>query len=125
MNSEQHEGRMARHMEMMVTVLDLSDEQKVQLETLMTQQRQDKQQLREKMRASRDALREVEAAETFNEADFLAKAIKQAEVKTEMMAERAKMKQQIYALLTPEQQEKADKLSEMRGHRGKGRHGGF
>ena len=125
MNSEQHEGRMARHMEMMVTVLDLSDEQKVQLETLMTQQRQDKQQLREKMRASRDALREVEAAETFNEADFLAKAIRQAEVKTEMMAERAKMKQQIYALLTPEQQEKADKLSEMRGHRGKGRHGGF
>ena len=125
MNSEQHEGRMARHMEMMVTVLDLSDEQKVQLETLMTQQRQDKQQLREKMRASRDALREVEAAETFNEADFLAKAIKQAEVKTEMMAERAEMKQQIYALLTPEQQEKADKLSEMRGHRGKGRHGGF
>ena len=125
MNSEQHGERMDRHMEMMVTVLDLSAEQKGKLEALMTEQRQDKQQLREKIRASRDALREVEAAETFNEADFLAKAIKQAEVKTEMMAERAEMKQQIYALLTPEQQEKADKLSEMRGHRGKGRHGGF
>ncbi len=125
LNLEQHEERMDHRMEMMTTVLDLSEEQNVQLEELMTQQWQDRQQLREKMHASRDALREVEAADTFNEADFLAKAITQAELKTEMMAERARMKQQLYALLTPEQQEKADKLSEMKGHRGKGHHGGF
>ncbi len=125
LNFEQHEDRMGHRMEMMATLLDLTEEQKTQLEALMTQQWQDRQQLREKMRASRDALREVEAADTFNEADFLAKAIKQAELKTEMMVERDRMKQQVYALLTLEQQEKADKLSEMKGHRGKGRRGGF
>ncbi len=125
LNFEKHEDRMGHRMEMMSTILDLTEEQKAQLEALMTQQWQDRQPLREKMHASRDALRELEAADTFNEADFLAKSIKQAELKTEMMVERAEMKQQIYALLTPEQQEKADKLAEVKGHRGKGRHGGF
>jgi len=125
MNFEQHEDRMDQRLEMMSAVLDLTAEQKVQLEGLMTQQWQVRQQLLEKMKASRDALREVQTAEIFNEADYLAKAVKQAELKTEMMAERAKMKKQLYAVLTPEQQEKADKLSEMMGKRGKGRHGGF
>lgn len=124
-NSDQHEERMDRRMEMMGTVLDLSDAQKGQLEALMTQQWQQKQQLREKMRASHDVLRTLQTADTFNEAEFLAGAMKQAELKTEMMAERARMKQQIYAILTPEQQGKADKLSTMMGKHGQGRHGGM
>jgi Spy/CpxP family protein refolding chaperone len=125
MNSVQQEGLMDQRLLMMSTVLDLTDTQKAQFEALMTEQRQENQQLREKVHASREALHEMKDADIFNETEFLATAIKQAELKTEMMAEKAKMKQQIYALLTPEQQEKADKLSEIMGHRGKGRHGGF
>jgi protein CpxP len=124
MNDDQQEERSDKRLEMMSMVLDLTDEQQSQLKDLTDQQWQDKQQLREKMQASREAMRQVQSAATFDEAEFLAKAIKQAELKTEMMAAKAKMKQQIYALLTPAQQEKADKLNQMRGDRGKGQHAG-
>ena len=124
MNYEQHEERMGQRMEMMDTILDLTEEQKGQLETLLNQQYQDKQELREKMQASREAMREARNAETFNEADFRAKAAVQAELKTDMMVEHAKLKQQIRALLTPEQQEKADTLGGLMGGHGKGRHHG-
>lgn len=125
MTFEQHEERMDRKLEMMGAVLDLTSEQKSQLETLFNQQYQDKQELRDQMHASREAMHEARNAKTFNEADFRAKAAKQAELKTEMMVAHAKLKQQVYALLTPEQQEKADTLGGLMGGRGKGGHHGF
>ncbi len=124
MNYEQHEERMGQRMEMMDTILDLTEEQKGQIETLLNQKHQDKQELHEQMQASREAMREARNADTFNEADFRAKAAVQAELKTEMMVAHAKLKQQIRALLTPEQQEKADTLGGMMGGHGKGRHHG-
>ncbi len=124
MNYEQHEERMGQRMDRMETILDLTEEQKGQLETLLNQRYQDKQDLREQMQASREAMREARNAETFNEADFRAKSAVQAELKTERMVENAKLKQQIRALLTPEQLEKADTLSGLMGGSGKGRHHG-
>jgi len=125
-NCDQQQGRKGQRLEMMSTVLDLSNEQKQQVEVLWTQQRQENQQLREQIRASRTALHKVETAETFNEADFRTQAAKQAELKTEMMVRKAKLKQKMFALLTTEQQEKADKLGDLRSGngRGNGRHGG-
>ena len=124
MNYEQHEERMGQRMDRMETILDLTEEQKGQLETLLNQRYQDKQDLREQMQASREAMREARNADTFNEADFRAKSAVQAELKTEMMVENAKLKQQIRVLLTPEQLEKADTLSGLMGGSGKGRHHG-
>ncbi len=124
MSFEQHEERMEQRLEKMGAILDLTEEQKNQFATLLNQQWQEKQQLRDEMRASRDEMREAQSAANFNETDFRAKAAKQAELKTEMMVARAKTKQQIYALLTPEQQEKADTLRGMMGGRDKGHHGG-
>lgn len=126
---EQHEERMEQRLEMMSTVLDLSENQQEQIATLLNQRWQNRQQHREQMQAARDAMREARSTATFDEADFRAKAAKQAELKTDMMVERAKMKAEIYALLTPEQQEKAEKLGGMldgprQGHHGQGRHGG-
>ena len=123
MNPEQREARSGKRLLMMTTVLDLTETQQSQIDALMNEQREEHQQLREKMRDSRDDLRGIRMADTFNETEFLAKAVKQAELKTQMMVEKAKLKQQIYAFLTPDQQEKADKLAKMK--RGKGRHGGF
>ncbi len=124
MSYEQHEERMGHKLEMMTALLDLSEEQQTQIETLFNQQHQEKQGLREQMQASRDALHQAKKANPFNEADFRAKAAVQAELKTDMMVAHAKLKQQIHALLTPEQQEKADQLGDMMGERGKGRHHG-
>ena len=121
---ERHAERMGKRLEMIGTVLDLSEAQTQQLETQIKQQWQDNQQLREQIQTSRKALREAQSADSFNEADFRVKAAKQAELKTEMLVAKAKLKQQLYALLTPEQQEKADKLGGMMGKHGNGRHGG-
>ena len=124
MSFEQHEERMGNKLEMMGAVLDLTSEQKTQLETLFNLQYQENQELRDQMHASREAMHEARSSKTFNEADFRTKAAKQAELKTEMMVAHAKLKQQVYALLTPEQQEKADTLGGLMGGRGQGGHHG-
>jgi Spy/CpxP family protein refolding chaperone len=124
MSYEQHEEQMGQRLEAMGTILDLTEEQKNQFETLVNKQWQEKQPLREQMQASRDELREAKHAANFDETDFRAKAARHAELKTEMMVAHAKMKQEMRALLTPEQQEKADKLGGMMGGHNKGHHGG-
>ncbi|MBE0501176.1 MAG: Spy/CpxP family protein refolding chaperone [Desulfuromonadales bacterium] len=125
MSSEQHEERMGRKLAMMTTLLDLSAEQQTQIEALFNQQYLEKQKVREQMEANRDAMQQAKTAIPFNEADFRAKAAVQAELKTDMMVAHAKLKQQIHAVLTPQQQKKADDLGDMMGdERGKGRHHG-
>lgn len=123
MTYEQHEERMEHRLEKMSTVLDLTETQQEQIKALFDKQYRDHQPLREQMQAARDAVREARTAETFNEADFRTKAAKQAELKIEMMVQREKMKQELYAILTPEQQEKAETLRGLMGG-GKGQHGG-
>ncbi len=110
---------------MLETVLDLSEAQQEQIETLFNQQWQDKQQLREQLQASRNELREARTADIFNETDFRAKAAGQAELKIEMMVAKARLKQQIQALLSTEQREKAAKLGGLLEGRGKGHQGGY
>ena len=121
----QHEERMERRLEMMNAVLDLTEDQQEQIEALFNKKWQDKQSQREEMQAARDAMREVRTADTFDEADFRVRADTFADLKIELMVDRQKAKQEIYAIMTPEQQEKADKLGGMmggKGHKG-GRHG--
>ncbi len=124
MTYEQHEERMGVRLEKMATILDLSEEQKTQIGALLNQQWQGKQNLREQMQASKDALREIRSSDNFDEAEFRVKMAKQAELKTEMMVKKVELKKQVEALLTPEQQEKADKLEGLMGRHGKGRHNG-
>lgn len=124
LDDEQRAERIDQRVMMMSSVLDLTAEQKSQVEVLTRQQWQDKQQLREQMQTNRAALRQLQSAATFDEAEFLATARKQAELKTAMLVAKAQMKQQIYALLTPPQQEKTEQLAELKGARGNGRQAG-
>ena len=115
MTFEQHEDRMENRLEKMAVILDLTDQQKEQLENLFEKKWQDHQAMRAEMQASRDDLRAYKQGKEFNEADFRAKAQKHADLKTEMMVQHAKAKQQAFAILTPEQQQKAEKLRGMHG----------
>ncbi len=124
MNYEQHEERMENRLEKMAIILDLSDQQKTQLEQLFEKQWQKRQAMRTELQSSRDALQEYKAGKDFDEADFRAKAQKHADLKTEMMVNRVAMKQQVYSVLTTEQQEKAEKLWDMRGEGMFGKRGG-
>lgn len=123
MTYEQHEERVGRRLEMMITVLDLSTDQQEQIESILNQKWLEKQNQREAMQASRDTLHELRTADTFNEAEFRTAIAKHNALKTEMMVDREKTKQELYAILTPEQQEKAETLHGLMGGKG-GRHGG-
>ncbi|MDX2479766.1 MAG: Spy/CpxP family protein refolding chaperone [Desulfuromusa sp.] len=124
MTSEQHEKRMENRLEKMAVILDLTEQQKEQLENLFEKKWQNHQSMRAEMQASRKDLREYKQGKEFNEADFRAKAQKHAELKTEMMVQHAKTKQQAFAVLTPEQQQKAEKLHGMHGESFFGKHHG-
>ncbi len=121
MSYEQHEERSAHRLEMMAAVLDLTADQQAQIKNLLDQQWQNRQADRDEMQAAREAMQAARLATPFDEADFRAKAAKQAELRTERMVERAKLQQQINAILTPEQQAKAETLGGMMGGFGKGR----
>ena len=124
MTYEQHEDRMENRLEKMAVILDLTDQQKGQLETLFEKKWQDRQSMRAEMQASREDLRAYKQGKEFNEADFRAKAQKHADLKTEMMVQKAKTKQQVLAVLTPEQQQKAEKLRGIHGEGFFGKHHG-
>ena len=66
--------------------------------------------MRAEMQASRDALREYQAGEKFDEAEFRALARKQADLKADMMVKRIKAQQEMQSVLTAEQKAKAEKL---------------
>lgn len=131
MSQEQHQERMDNRLEKMAVVLDLTDSQKKQIESLMNEKWENRQTMRTQMQASQKELREYRQGNEFNESEFRAKAQKQADLKTEMMVQHAKTKQQLFAVLTPEQQQKAEKLREVRGEgffskqKGKGFHGKY
>ena len=117
--SERLEHRMAR----MTEVLDLNEQQQEQIKQLMTAQFEQTQDLQGQLRQNRDALRQQLHGVDFDEQSFRAMAGKQAGLKTEMLVSRAKLKLQINALLSPEQQQKAEKLLQLRENRRHGRHG--
>ncbi|MCK5826746.1 MAG: Spy/CpxP family protein refolding chaperone [Desulfuromusa sp.] len=128
MTQEQHQERMGKRLEKMGVVLDLTDQQQKQLKGLLDQQWQNRQSMRTKMQASQEDLRADRQGQEFNEAEFRAKAQKHADLQTEMMVQRVKTRQQVLAVLTPEQQQKAEKLRGMGGDgffdkHGENRHG--
>ena len=124
MNYEQHEDRMDNRLEKMAIILDLTEKQKEQLEDLHEKNWQDRQAMHAEMQASRENLREYKQGKKFNESEFRAIAQKHADLKTEMMVQRATAKQKLFAVLTPEQQQKAEQLKDMRGEGFHGKRGG-
>ncbi|SEA72159.1 LTXXQ motif family protein [Desulfuromusa kysingii] len=113
MNVEQHEQRMENRLAKMAIILDLTETQQKEIKGLVEKQWQDRQSMRAEMQTSRDDLRAYKQGKEFDESVFRAKAQKLADLKTEMMVQQAKSRQALFAVLTPEQQQKAEKLRAM------------
>ncbi len=111
--------------EKMAVILDLSEEQQQQLQNLREQRWQQQQALRTEMQASRDKLRDVARANDADEASIRAAVQEHAEVKTRMMVAGANHRQQIAAVLTPEQQQKFEQLRDLKGDNFYGKRGQF
>ena len=116
-------ARLEHRLGMMTEILGLNDQQQEQIKQLLATHFAQNRGLREQLQQSRDALREQQRSSSFDEQAFRTLAEKQANLKIELMVARGKLKQQIYALLTPEQQDKAERLQQLRGGRHHGRHG--
>jgi Spy/CpxP family protein refolding chaperone len=117
------EQRQEQQQQKMAVILDLSEEQQQQLQALREQHRQQQQALRTEMQASREQLREVARANDADEASIRAAVQEHAELKTRMMVDSAKHRQQVAALLTPEQQQKMEQLRELKGDSSCSKHG--
>lgn len=109
----------------MAVILDLSEEQQQQLQTLWQERQQKQQALRTEMQASREKLREVSRANNADEAIIRAAVQEHAELKTRMMVDGTNHRQQMAAVLTPEQQQKFEQLRELQGDNFHGKRGQF
>jgi periplasmic protein CpxP/Spy len=112
-----------KHLARMASALDLTEDQKSQIRTIWTSEREKIAPLRQQMRENRQQIHQEALAVPFDEAAVRTLAAAQAEARTEMIVAHARVKNQVHAVLTPEQREKAEQFWQER-KRGEGpRHG--
>ena len=108
-------------LEMRAELLGLTEEQQDQIEAIRTAEIAAHEDLREKMFEYREQMRELTNKGTFDEDAVRALAEEKAKTQVEMAVARAEMRSRIHAVMTPEQQELAKKISSERHYRW-GRH---
>lgn len=90
--------------------LDLTEAQREQVRQLTEQHRQQTRALVERARAAGDAQRQAMEAPAFNEQQVRAAAQALAEVQTDLAVQQARLRSDIYALLTAEQQQRLQQM---------------
>jgi protein CpxP len=118
-------GRQRQYQHQMTTeLLGLTEEQQEQIRAVREEERTANEALREKMREYRDQMRELTDAGSFDEDAIRTIAEEKAKTQVELAVSRARMHSRIHAIMTPEQQELAQKLRSVRmNRRGKFRRG--
>jgi Spy/CpxP family protein refolding chaperone len=91
------------HMEFFAKSLNLTDDQKAQMKTIMQKEHASMKPLEQQMRQTHEALRQYEQG-TFDEAKVRALAAQQAQAHIEMTVAQTRIHNQMFQLLTPEQQ---------------------
>lgn len=99
-----------RRSEVMAEVLDLSEGQQDQIRTIHEQERADMEEIMQQMREGHEQMRALLGTDSFNEQEVRTLARAQESLKTEMFVSRAKVKHEVFQLLSTEQQELAKKL---------------
>lgn len=100
--------------EMMAAHLDLSDEQRAQLEEILDARREQGEARREQMKAAREALADQIHADVFDEIAIRAAAAGVAAIEADRAVARAEGFQQIKQILTPEQLRQLEEMREQR-----------
>jgi periplasmic protein CpxP/Spy len=99
---------------MMTDYLDLTDAQQAQVKQIFASEKPTMMPLVQQMHQTRQQLRQLEQSNTFDEAKVRALASQQSQTMAELTVEKAKVANQIFNLLTPEQKAKAQKFLERR-----------
>lgn len=98
----------------LATELQLSDDQKTQIQSLLTNHRETIRPLYQQLREKRTALQEVTRSETFDEAQVQSLAQELATLEVEIMVNHARITHAALAVLTPEQRMRLDELCKQR-----------
>jgi|GEM_PF-1040804 len=118
-------GRQRGHrLEMMAVLLDLTDEQRTQIKEIVAAEREATKPLVRQLRESHRELRAATQGGVFDEAAVRSLAAGQAGTFTELIVAKARVKSKIFAVLTPEQKVKAEKIRPLWEGRS-GHHRGF
>jgi protein CpxP len=96
----------------MAEKLNLSDEQKTQVKTILEDSKTRIKPIMESLRENHKQAENLGTDGTFNEAQVNQIAANQAEITKQLFIEKEKTKAQIFALLTPEQRTEAAKMKE-------------
>ena len=106
-------GRMGKgsgqHFAWLARALDLTDAQKEQVKAILETEREKVAPLRQKLGETREKIRLAVEAMPFDEATVRSLAASQNETRTELIVSRARLQSRIFALLSPEQRERAKK----------------
>lgn len=95
---------------MMLRGLDLTDEQKAQVKTIMQSSKETSKPIRQQMKANREKLQTLSDSGNFDQSQVQAIANQQGALSAQMIVEKEKVKSQINAILTPEQKAKAAEM---------------
>lgn len=108
--------------------LDLSAEQRTQIESLVAEAKPAIEALREQLRVSREEFQATHPPTSFDEAAIRAHAAAQTGIHTELAVATARLRARALGVLTPEQLAELDAMREARRERGgpprDGHHGG-
>src|SRR3990172_2400137 len=92
--------------------LGLTEAQKTQMKQIRENYRERTQSLHQELRAKKQNLRQANQGDTFNEALTTQVLTESAPLKAKLMGERFKMRQEMLALLTPEQKNQLKQMRE-------------
>ncbi|MDA1184765.1 MAG: Spy/CpxP family protein refolding chaperone [Acidobacteria bacterium] len=95
---------------MALGALDLTEAQREQVRQLTQQHRAQTRALAERVRAAEEAQREAMEASPFNEQQVRVAAQAFAEAQTDMAVQQARLRSDIHALLTPDQQQQLERM---------------
>ena len=90
--------------------IDLTDEQKAQMKSIMQASREENKSIRQQMHQNREALQQLTENGNFDEAAVLAIAQKQGQIHAQMIVAKQKVKAQMFNVLTADQKTKVAEL---------------
>jgi periplasmic protein CpxP/Spy len=105
---EDRGGRRGKMRGMMLQGLNLTDDQKGRMKQISQSFRERTQSLHQELRAKRQDLRQASEGGTFNEALATQKLTESAGLQAKLMGAQFKMRQEMLAVLTPEQKAQLD-----------------
>ena len=97
---------------MMADYLDLTDAQRAQVKDIMAKEKTTMKPLMEQMRQAHQQLRQLEESSTFDEPKVRALASQNTQLMTDLIVQKARIKNEMYQVLTPEQRTKLAKFEE-------------